>query len=125
MKLIYLEDNRYDRKIFKSVVSSYLAEIDLYIAKNKEEYLGILSEIQPDIIVSDFNLPDISGIEAFEYANVVLSDFSFVLFSSYLTDEQVKKCIQNGITRIVMKENMKGLVSQIEDAISLMREIQT
>jgi CheY-like chemotaxis protein len=61
--LLYIEDNRADLKLVEQIIARH-PNIRLLTAMNGNSGIEIARESQPDVILMDINLTDISGFKA-------------------------------------------------------------
>jgi CheY-like chemotaxis protein len=61
--LLYIEDNRADLKLVEQIIARH-PDIRLLTAVNGNSGIEIARESQPDVILMDINLTDISGFKA-------------------------------------------------------------
>ena len=62
MRMLYVEDNRINALLFEEIVQ-LRDDIELRVAEDGREALGIASEWRPDVLVLDAHLPDVNGVE--------------------------------------------------------------
>lgn len=60
-KVLVVDDDDINRYLVREVLST--RDVDLHEARNGAETLNITSQIQPDLILMDIRLPDMSGFE--------------------------------------------------------------
>lgn len=63
--LLYVDDNLVNRKLFEQIVARH-PDMRLMTALNGKSGVRIARVSQPEVIVMDVNLPDISGFKALE-----------------------------------------------------------
>ena len=63
--LLYVDDNPADRKLVEQIVARH-AELRLLTAVNGNLGIELARASQPDVILMDINLPDISGFKGLE-----------------------------------------------------------
>ncbi|NOQ62878.1 MAG: response regulator, partial [Methyloprofundus sp.] len=66
VNILYIEDNPSNRLLMKKMITRRTA-FTYYEAKTGKEGAQIALQLQPNIILLDINLPDMTGIEVFEY----------------------------------------------------------
>jgi len=64
--LLYIEDNRADLKLVEQIIARH-PNIRLLTAVNGNSGIEIARESQPDVILMDINLSDISGFKALKF----------------------------------------------------------
>ena len=67
----------------------------------------------PDLVVMDFRMEDGTGLDA---AREILSDdpsASIILFSAFLTDENIAEAAELGVSECVSKDDLRRLASLV------------
>jgi len=109
-KVFILEDMEADLLLTKRQVKKFLPSVLFAVARNRTEFEAKLIEFQPDIVLSDYNLPDMNGLEALLYVREHLDSTPFVFITGILNDEErVAETILNGASGYLLKENLQRL----------------
>ncbi|NGP75602.1 PAS domain S-box protein [Balneolaceae bacterium YR4-1] len=108
-QIVLLEDDSSDAELIQLHLQKVEQSISVTVATNKAQYLQALKEVTPDLIISDYNLPDINGIEAYEITKEDLRYIPFVLISGYIGEKKAAGAIKIGIHDYVMKDNLDRL----------------
>jgi signal transduction histidine kinase/ActR/RegA family two-component response regulator len=64
--ILYVEDNLPNADLVEEIINSYRPSIGLTICKYGKQAVGIAANSNPDLILLDLNLPDLSGSEVLE-----------------------------------------------------------
>lgn len=73
-------------------------------ATNPNDALDVLSEIDVDCIVSDFDMPELNGIEFLETARDNYPGLLFILYTGKGSEEVASDAISAGVTDYIQKE---------------------
>ena len=123
-KVFLLEDQPLDMEINKRQVRKYRSDVLFATARNRSEFEAKLVDFQPDIVLSDYNLPDMNGLDALLYAREHLDAVPFVFITGILNDEErVADAILNGASGYLLKENIKKLPELLESVVAENREV--
>lgn len=117
IKIIILEDNDSDLDLVLYEIKKLNAEKDIIVTKNKDEFNKALKENDPDIVLSDFNLPDIDGSESLSILRQISQDIPYILVSATIGEEKAVELMRNGANDFIMKDNLKKLIPTIEREI--------
>lgn len=106
----------------KSALLRYLSRKGFLIrkAQNGKEALKIYSEFEPDLILSDFNMPEMKGIELYKSVRKIKHDQLFVMITgALLMPDELKIFRDNEIPQIIKpadleKELLKAVKEQLE-----------
>lgn len=82
------------------------------------EFLASLRETPDafDVVVTDYNMPEVSGLELIREAQKLTSRLAFVLSSGYLSDDLCDAAARLGVVCLVMKPEALERVCQAIDA---------
>lgn len=109
-KVFILEDMALDMELNKRQVRKYKPEVLFAVARNRREFEEKLIDFQPDIVLSDYNLPDMNGLEALLYVREHLDGTPFIFITGVLNDEEkVADTILSGASGYLLKENLRKL----------------
>lgn len=109
-----------------TVTDAFLIERELrqaninFISKRveaSEAFLRNLEEFQPDIVLSDFTLPQFSGLEALRLLKERYQDIPFILITGSLTEEVAVECMKEGAHDYILKTSLKRLPSAVLNAL--------
>ena len=92
--LLIVDDEQGQREI----LSGYLKKkgYTVYTAGSGEEGIHLAKNTPIDIIISDFNMPDKTGIEVLEAVKIINPEISFVMVTAYGTVENAVKAMRLG-----------------------------
>lgn len=114
LKVFLVEDDEaYAEFIKKSLRTKY----QIYSFITAEECLVTLKSISPDVLILDYNLPGITGIELYEQIKDQLKpDVKVIMMSAIDDGNLVLEFIQKGVRDYVVKDEnvIKTLTSVIE-----------
>ncbi len=130
-KVFILEDMPVDLELVKRQVRKFNSSVLFAVAKHRSEFQEKVVMFQPDIVLSDYNLPDMNGLEALLYVREHLDSTPFVFITGILNDEEkVAEAILTGASGYLLKENLRNLpellttvVKQNEQAMA-QREVE-
>ncbi|HAQ62378.1 TPA: hypothetical protein DCR49_10350, partial [Candidatus Delongbacteria bacterium] len=88
IKILILEDNESDLELIKYELKKFKSDYSLKWVKNKAEFVAALNLEQPDILLSDYNLPDINGEESLALIREKDVGIPFILISSTIGEEK-------------------------------------
>ena len=112
-----------DSKVVLKIVEKGLAEAGFRVitAENGKKALNLLETIQPDLILTDIEMPDINGFEfcGTVHMNPELSTVPIVAMSSKTDRGYMKRMLQNGASAFLCKPfNIDELVILVEKMLS-------
>lgn len=123
-KVFILEDMEADLLLTKRQVKKFQPAVLFAVARNRTEFEAKLIEFQPDIVLSDYNLPDMNGLEALLYVREHLDSTPFIFITGILNDEErVAETILNGASGYLLKENLQRLPALLTTVLEKNAEV--
>ena len=114
-KVFILEDMPVDLELVKRQVKKYHPSVLFSVARDRAGFTAKVESFQPDVILSDYNLPDMNGLEALLFVREHLKSTPFIFITGILNDEEkVAEGILNGASGYLLKENLKNLPTLLE-----------
>lgn len=102
-----------DHKIFRDGLIMLLNNFDFVTvageAANGEEFLELIENVEPDIVLMDINMPKMNGIEATKQALKKYPELKVIALTSFADDEYIEQMISAGVEGYMLKR------SDIED----------
>ncbi|MBO6586867.1 MAG: PAS domain S-box protein [Gracilimonas sp.] len=112
--ILILEDNKADASLMKRYLERSKEHFEeIILTKNSKTYIDALAEHEPDLIISDFRLPDITGIDAIDLKNEFHPDTPLIIVSATVGDEKAAELIKRGAVDFLIKNNIKERLVQV------------
>jgi YesN/AraC family two-component response regulator len=103
LSLLYVEDDPVTRGIMEKIIRHKLPGIDLLVAENGRTGLELYRQHEPEITVTDVNMPVMTGIEMATQIKVVNPRAIIIIISAYSNTEYLLNSIEIGINHYVLK----------------------
>jgi DNA-binding NtrC family response regulator len=119
-----------DEEAQRNVLKGYLEKkgFKLFSAASGTEGVKVVNNNVVDIILSDFKMPDITGLEVLEQVKKINPEISFVILTAYGTIENAVKAMRLGafdyISKPVDLDELDLLLDRIIENKNLKSEIQ-
>ncbi len=121
-KLLMLEDNGLDAELIKENLIIHEFEFDLKLVDTEKDFINALKTFKPNLILSDYNLPQFTGFEALEFAKKISPNIPFIIVTGALSEEIAADSIRRGAWDYVLKTNLARLSPAIKNAFKLKTE---
>lgn len=121
-RILLLEDSLLDVELISEHLAQLLPTPEIHRAFNRADYVRALDEIEFDVILADFSLPDFDGMAALDMAHDRVPETPFIFVSGVLGEEAAIESFRRGATDYVLKQRMIRLASAVERALSESRE---
>lgn len=110
MKLLFIEDNPDDALLVQLELERAGLTFEHRLIASRRELAAALDEGGWTAIISDYHLPDFSGIEALEMVRARDLNTPFLLVSGTIGEERAVDALRNGANDYVMKDRLQRLV---------------
>jgi diguanylate cyclase (GGDEF)-like protein len=117
LRVVYVEDSRSDAELAARHLAKAGLTLDVVRVETERDFVAALQEDVPDLILSDFSLPQFSGLMALDLAVVHAPQAPFIYVSGTIGEERAIEALRRGATDYVLKGNLKRLPSAVERAL--------
>lgn len=112
--IIIVDDNLKFRQVLKEIISIEGIATVKGEASNGLEFLDLLSNLKPDLVLMDIEMPEMNGMEATQKALELMPDLKIIVLTQYENEEYLEKMVALGVRGFILKSN--GIM-EIEKAI--------
>ena len=114
IKVFILEDLKTDQYLIKRQITKFAPDAVFTIASSGKEFKEKLAWGVPDIILSDYQLPDYNGLEALLFVREKIPHIPFVFVTGLLNNEEtVADTILEGAAGYILKDNLGDIPTKI------------
>jgi len=125
ISILIVEDELNLLKAYSNYIALFCETI--YTASNGEEALETYHKYQPNIILTDINMPKIDGIKFIEEIRKLDSETKIVILSAHTRTDNLLKAVQLNLVSYLVKpvkmEELKKIILQAIDELSLNSQI--
>jgi PAS domain S-box-containing protein len=123
IKVLLLEDNENDMELIKAeLLSSLEYKFEFNWVISKSDFTNAIKEFKPDIILSDYNLPQFNGLDAIKISQDIDPYIPIIIVTGTLVEEAAADCIKTGAWDYVVKERLTRLPIAFENSLKLKSE---
>jgi len=116
LKILILEDSILDVELIRAKLKEefYFEDRVVY---SKEAFTNEIALFKPDIILSDYSMPQFNGLEALEIVQNSEYSCPFIIVTGALDEETAVSCIKAGANDYLVKDRLIRLPSAIRQSI--------
>lgn len=111
-----------DQGMFRSFLARWLAEQERFVAVGSagsaEEALGLLDEARPDVLLVDFQLPGLDGLEMARAARQVRPHLRALVLSSLMDPLALTRVRESGVEGYVEKDAPPEILAEALTAVA-------
>ena len=117
LQLVIVEDSEADAELVSRHLAKSGFRAEICRVQTEHDFVTALKTRIPDLIISDFSLPQFDGLRALELATVLAPDTPFIYVSGTIGEERAIEALRRGATDYLLKGNLMRLGSAIERAL--------
>jgi DNA-binding NarL/FixJ family response regulator len=114
LRILIVDDSLSMRRIIATIVGSHSGWAICGEAENGLSGIEKFHELSPDLVLLDFGLPDINGIEAASRMSTVNPMVPLILFTVWDLEGLERTAAKAGICAVVRKSEAWKLIARIE-----------
>lgn len=111
MKVLLIDDSKTMRNIQKSVLTQ-LGYTDIHEACDGQDALSRVGALQPDIILVDWNMPNMDGLTFVKQFRAINKTVPLIMVTTEAEKSRVIEAIKAGVNNYVVKPFTPDLLSQ-------------
>jgi PAS domain S-box-containing protein len=117
LRILFVEDNINDYELICHEIGKSKISFEKLRVENKEDYVNRLYSYLPDLIISDYSLPQFDGMTALLLRNEQNPFIPFILVTGSINEEVAVECMKAGADDYILKENVSRLGSAVFSSI--------
>ena len=118
IRILYVEDVPADAELTLLEISKNGISFSHTIVETKKDYIDTLISITPDLILSDYSLPQFDGMNALSLRNEIAPQTPFILVTGSVNEEVAVECMKAGADDYILKRNITRLFPAIKAAFA-------
>jgi CheY-like chemotaxis protein len=117
-----VEDVESDAEITLRELTRAGLHVDFRRVETEGELARECGEFNPDVVLSDFALPNFDGLSALRIVRQLKPDVPFIFVSGTIGEETAIRSLRSGATDYVLKTNLSRLASAVQRSVQEARE---
>ena len=118
LKILFVEDVMSDAELIWHEIEKKNISFSKVLVDTRDNYLENMKDFEPDIIISDYKLPQFDGMAALLLRNKLAPLTPFILVTGSINEEVAVDFIKAGADDYILKENLSRLVPAITASIN-------
>ncbi len=106
LRVLLLEDVPMDAELIEYELERARIRCELRRVDARESFVQALADFRPDVILSDFTLPQFDGMRALELARAWAATVPFIIVTGSINEETAVQCMKAGATDYLLKSNL-------------------
>ena len=122
LRVLLLEDVPMDAELIEYELERARISCELRRVDERDAFVSALAEFRPDVILSDFTLPQFDGMRAMELARAWAATVPFIIVTGSINEETAVQCMKAGATDYLLKSNLARIGPALLSALERERE---
>jgi signal transduction histidine kinase/DNA-binding response OmpR family regulator len=118
LQILIVEDISTDYELSVRELSKDGLDFKALRVETEEQFREALSGFNPDIVISDYNMPTFDGLKALNITRQHDAFLPFIIFTGSMNEEIAVQCLKAGATDYVIKESLKRLPHAVKEAMA-------
>jgi PAS domain S-box-containing protein len=118
LRILMVEDMPTDAELIEHELRKEGIAFTSQRVETQDQLILALKEFSPDIILSDYNLPDFNGMDVLEIVRRDYPDVPVVMVTGALSDIEAVELIHAGARDYVLKDRLARLAPAVQRALS-------
>ena len=121
LRFLHVEDNPSDAEMALRELRKAGFVFEARRVESREAYLAAIADFRPDLILSDYRLPEFDGMQALLLAKEHVPDVPVVITTGSVNEETAVACMKAGAADYVLKEQLGHLGIAVRSALDRQR----
>jgi two-component system cell cycle sensor histidine kinase/response regulator CckA len=117
IRVLFVEDVPEDAELAAWSLRREDLKIESVRVETEDTFVAALKDFRPDIVVSDYSMPEFDGMRALDCLLELEPDIPFVVLTGAMNEETAVACLKAGATDYVLKERMARLPFAVREAL--------
>ncbi len=118
LKILLLEDEPFDAELVERTLRKASLHFIAERVATRQAFVEALDKAKPDIVLSDYKLPDYDGLSAVKLIKEKYPDLPVIAVSGAIGDEEAVQLIRAGADDYVLKDRLARLPAAVQRALA-------
>jgi diguanylate cyclase (GGDEF)-like protein/PAS domain S-box-containing protein len=117
VRILIVEDVPSDLDLAQREIRKAVNECVVQQVQTRQDFLQALNTFQPDLILSDYQMPGFDGLTALKLAQEHAKLTPFIIWTGAMGEDVAVECMRAGAVNYILKDNIKRLGSAVVHAL--------
>lgn len=121
IRILHLEDVPADAELVEYELQKGNIKFEKRVVDNKDDFVKMLGDFNPDIILSDHSLPSFDSVQAITILKEKKLDIPFILITATVSEEFAVDIMKQGASDYILKDRLQRLPSAVINSLEKRR----
>lgn len=117
LRILFVEDLATDQELAERRLRDGGIEMVSMRVETRPSFLQALEEFKPDLIISDYAMPEFDGLQALKLTQELQYDAPFIILTGSLNEETAVECMKAGASDYVIKDHINRLPFAVRETL--------
>lgn len=117
VRILIIDDNPADAELVRAELRRARLQFTLTHCDNRRDLIARLDE-DPDVVLTDFIMPNLSGLEVIELVRAQDSDLPVIIVSGSIGEDLAVTAMKEGAFDYLLKDRLSRLAQAVQRAVS-------
>ena len=117
IRILFAEDVFIHHRMSVEILRNENIVFEPKLVETKGDFINALNGFHPDIVITDYQMPEFSGMEALKLTLEYDPTIPVIILTGSISEEVAVECMRTGATNYVLKENLIRLPFAVNEAI--------
>src|SRR6185503_11025661 len=117
VRILIVEDISSDFELAQREIRKVVSECVFQHVQTRDDFLQALETFQPDLILSDYQMPAFDGLTALKLAQDRAKLTPFIIWTGTMGEDNAVEMMRTGAVNYILKENIKRLGPAVAHAL--------
>lgn len=117
IRILFVEDVPADAEMIWNEIKKSGLVFEKKLVDNRTDFIKALKSFDPELIISDYSLPQFDGMNALLLKNETAPDIPFILVTGSINEEIAVELMKAGADDYIIKQNLARLVPAIRSTL--------
>jgi diguanylate cyclase (GGDEF)-like protein/PAS domain S-box-containing protein len=117
IRILMLEDNAFDAELNQRTLQKGGLNFEIKRVETEASFLESLKKFKPDLVLSDYNLPNYDGFKALQALQLYDQNIPFIFVTGAIGEETSVNMLKQGAVDYILKDRLARLPEAVNRAI--------
>ena len=117
VRILIVEDAPTDIELAQREIRKAVNDCVFQHVQTRQDFLGALETFQPDLILSDYQMPSFDGMAALQLTQEHAKLTPFIIWTGTMSEDVAVEIMRSGAVNYILKENIKRLGPAVAHAL--------
>ncbi|MGD9994485.1 MAG: PAS domain S-box protein [Salinivirgaceae bacterium] len=116
-RFLLVEDMAVDAEMAVRTLRKNNISFEFKRVETEIDFVRELAEFKPHLVISDYSMPQFTGMKALERSKELQPDLPFIVLTGSINEETAVTCMKAGATDYILKDNLTRLPYAVLEAL--------